>query len=213
MDIDLVVLLIIVTSGISIYAWQNHSLLERWIFSPYRVQKNREYHRFLTSGFLHADWMHLIFNMFSFYSFGQLVLQRMQIEFGGLNGMLVFLLLYVGGIIVSDIPTFFRHRRDARYVSLGASGGVASVIFAAVLFYPVAPEGGGILIFPIPFRIQPFVFGFLYLAYSYYQGRRMGDNINHDAHFYGALYGVVLTMLINPQAGLDFWQQISDKYL
>ncbi|GAB2945254.1 rhomboid family intramembrane serine protease [Hymenobacter coalescens] len=208
-----VLLLIILTCGISIYAWSNPGLMDRWIFSPFRVHKHGEWHRFLTSGFLHADWMHLIFNMFAFYSFGQVVLGRLMMETDSLNGLLLFLLLYLGGIIVADIPTYLQHRRDSRYGSLGASGGVAAVVFASVLFFPVAPEGGGILIFPIPFRIQPFVFGFLYLAYSYYQGRRAGDNINHDAHFYGALFGVVLTALIQPTAVIEFWQQISNKYL
>ncbi|OON71187.1 rhomboid family intramembrane serine protease [Hymenobacter sp. CRA2] len=207
-----VLILIALTCGISIYAWNNHSLLDRWIFSPYRVRQHHEWYRFLTSGFLHADFMHLFFNMFAFYSFGQLVLGRFINESGVLYGLLTFLLLYLGGIILSDVPTYLRHNKDAQYRSLGASGGVASVVFASVLLFPVS-ERGGIYIFPIPFPIQPFLFGFLYLAYSYFQGRRSGDNINHDAHFYGALYGVLLTSLLHPTAILEFWQQISDKYL
>ncbi|RAK63253.1 rhomboid family intramembrane serine protease [Hymenobacter edaphi] len=211
--IDSVILLIALTVGLSFYGWNNHSVMERWIFSPYRVRRHHEWYRFLSSGFLHADFMHLFFNMFAFYSFGQLVQNQLMAESGTLTGILLFLLLYLGGIVVSDIPTYLRHQKDARYGSLGASGGVAAVVFAAILFYPVAPEGGGIMIFPIPFRIQPFVFGFLYLGYSYYQGRRSGDNINHDAHFYGALYGVLLTMVLYPTVVLGFWQQISNKYL
>lgn len=211
--IDLVVILIVLTVGLSFYAWNNPSLMDRWIFSPYRVQRNHEWYRFLTCGFLHADLMHLFFNMFAFYSFGQVVLRQLQNESGAVAGILLFLLLYLGGIIVADVPTYLRHRRDARYGSLGASGGVASVLFSSILFYPVAADGQGIIIFPIPFPIQPFLFGFLYLAYSYYQGRRSGDNINHDAHFYGALYGVVLTAVLYPTTIIDFWQQISNKYL
>ena len=103
--------------------------------------------------------------------------------FGPTTGLLYFLLLYLGGIVVSDIPTYLRHRNDPGYRSLGASGGVASVIFSAILFNPVA----GLYIFPLPIAIPGFIFGFLYLAYSYYMSQRRGDNINHDAHFYGAL--------------------------
>ena len=91
---------------------------------------------------------------------------------------------------------------------LGASGGVSSVVFASILFYPVAQGEGGIYIFPLPIPVQPFVFGFLYLAYSYYQGRRRGDNINHDAHFYGAIFGVVVGLTLIPQSGLAFVEQV-----
>jgi membrane associated rhomboid family serine protease len=114
--------------------------------------------------------------------------------------------LYIGGIIVSDIPTYLRHRDDPNYRSLGASGGVASVIFSAILFAPTNKIG----IFPLPpsLGIPGFIFGFLYLAYSYYMGRRRGDNINHDAHFYGALYGLVVTLILVPKAGPFFWDQI-----
>jgi len=201
-------ILIALTAGISMYAWSNRELMEKWVFSPYLVSKRGEWYRFLTSGFLHADLMHLGFNLFAFYSFSPAVLAEYAGAYGVSNGIACFLLLYLGGIIVSDIPTYFRHRHDPGYRSLGASGGVSSVVFASVLFYPVALRGGGIYIFPVPFPIQPFVFGFLYLAYSYYQGRRRGDNINHDAHFYGALFGAVISLLLVPQAGLNFIEQV-----
>ena len=106
-------------------------------------------------------------------------------------------------------PPTSSHRDDRGYRSLGASGGVASVLFASILLFPVNANGGGIIIFPIPFPIQPFLFGFLYLAYSWYMGRRRGDNVNHDAHFYGALYGVILLLILMPAAGTLFFQQIS----
>ena len=173
------------------------------------MARSGQWYRLLTSGFLHADWGHLLFNMFAFYSFGPLVLAALQDGFGQIPGLGLFLLLYLGGIIVSDLPTYFQHRDDPGYRSLGASGGVSSVVFASILLFPVNANGGGIIIFPIPFPIQPFLFGFLYLAYSWYMGRRRGDNINHDAHFYGALYGVVLLLALIPPSGLLFIQQIS----
>ena len=207
-----ILILIALTAGISMYAWSNRGLLDGWIFTPYLVERRQQWYRFLTSGFLHADLTHLLFNLFAFYSFSPVVLREYTGQFGLSAGIGCFLLLYLGGIIVSQIPTYFRHRHDPGYHSLGASGGVSSVVFASVLFFPVAPGGGGIYIFPIPIAIQPFLFGFLYLGYSYYMSRRNADNINHDAHFYGALYGVVLSLLLVPSAAVDFWQQVQ-QYL
>jgi membrane associated rhomboid family serine protease len=202
--------LIALTAGISMYAWSNRKLMASWIFSPYLVRQQRQWYRFLTSGFLHADLTHLLFNLFAFYSFSPIVWREYVGHYGLGLGIGCFLLLYLGGIIVSDIPTFLRHRHDPKYRSLGASGGVSSVVFASVLLFPVAPKGGGIYIFPLPIPIQPFVFGVLYLAYSYYMSRRQADNINHDAHFYGALYGVVLSLALMPSSALAFWQQVQD---
>lgn len=205
-----VVLLLALTAGISLYAWSNRELMEKWVFSPYFVHRRGEWYRFLTSGFLHADLVHLAFNLFAFYSFSSAVLAAFSGVFGRAGGVASFLLLYLGGIIVADIPTYFRHRHDPAYRSLGASGGVSAVVFASILFYPVAQSGGGIYIFPIPIAIQPFVFGLLYLAYSYYQGRRQGDNINHDAHFYGALFGMIVGLVLVPPAGLAFVETVGD---
>jgi len=205
-----VLILIGLTVAISAYAWSNRELMAAWIMEPYVIARNGQWYRLLTSGFLHADWSHLLFNMFAFYSFSPVVLNTLASGYGASAGIGLFLLLYLGGIIISDLPTYFRHRDDRDYRSLGASGGVASVLFASILLFPVNSNGGGIIIFPIPEPIQPFLFGFLYLAYSYYMGRRRGDNINHDAHFYGALYGVVLTAALVPGAVSQFVQQIKN---
>ncbi|MBF9142989.1 rhomboid family intramembrane serine protease [Hymenobacter sp. BT439] len=184
--------------------------MDSWIMDPYRMARSPgQWYRLLSSGFLHADWAHLLFNMFAFYSFAPLVLGALSDGYGPGLGIGLFLLLYLGGIVLSDLPTYFRHRDDRGYRSLGASGGVSSVLFASIVLMPVAPAGQGIIIFPIPFPIQPFLFGFLYLGYSYYMARRRADNVNHDAHFYGALYGVVLLLALMPAAGPAFFQQIS----
>ncbi|MBT9392229.1 rhomboid family intramembrane serine protease [Hymenobacter sp. NST-14] len=204
MELSATLILAVLTAGISFYAWSNPEFLESWILEPARMKRHNEWYRFLTSGFLHADIGHLLFNMLAFYSFSRLVEGVFQEVFGPTSGLLCFLLLYLGGIVVSDIPTYLRHRHDPGYRSLGASGGVASVIFSAILFDPVA----GLYIFPLPIAIPGFIFGFLYLAYSYYMSRRRGDNINHDAHFYGALYGIVLTLILIPRAAGIFWEQL-----
>jgi membrane associated rhomboid family serine protease len=210
MHLNPILILVGLTVAISAYAWSNQQLLNNWILDPYQMnRRGGQWYRFLTSGFLHADWAHLLFNMFAFYSFSPVVLGNLGAQYGPEAGVGLFLLLYLGGIIVSDIPTYLRHRDTPGYRSLGASGGVASVLFASILLFPVAPKGQGITIFPFTdFPIQPFLFGFLYLIYSYYMGRRRGDNINHDAHFYGALFGVVLIAALLPGTLPYFTQQI-----
>ncbi|OGX88965.1 rhomboid family intramembrane serine protease [Hymenobacter coccineus] len=203
-----IIVLIGLTVLVSAYALSKPEFMNAWILEPALMARRGQWYRFLTSGFLHADWGHLLFNMFAFYSFSPVVLGALEGNFGELPGLGWFLLLYLGGIILSDVPTYYRHRHDANYRSLGASGGVSAVVFASILLFPVAPGGGGIIIFPIPFPIQPFLFGFLYLFYSWYQGRRQGDNINHDAHFYGALFGVVLIAALLPAAAPQFYVQV-----
>ncbi|GAA4390408.1 rhomboid family intramembrane serine protease [Hymenobacter koreensis] len=205
MQFDAVLILIGVTCAVSMYAWSNPGLTESWIMSPYLVRKRNEWYRFITSGFLHADISHLAFNMLAFYSLSRPARYFYADAFGPTNGLLLFLLLYLGGIVVSDIPTYFKHRDDYDYRSLGASGGVSSVIFASILLMPTAK----LMIFPLPLEIPGFIWGAIYLAYSYYQSRRIAaDGINHDAHFYGALYGIVLTIIMLPQSILNFFLQI-----
>lgn len=210
MPLNPLLILLGLTVAVSAYAWSNQELMNNWILDPYQMnRRGGQWYRFLTSGFLHADIAHLAFNMITFYSFGRIVLAYFTQTFGHSAGLPLFLLLYLGGIIISDLPTYFRHRHDPGYRSLGASGGVSSVLFASIMMLPIT-EHGGIRIFLIPIDIQPFIFGFLYLIYSYYMGRRRGDNINHDAHFYGALYGVVLTVALLPAVVPNFVQQIQD---
>ena len=205
-----IIILIGLTVAVSAYAWSNPAVMSSCILDPSEMnRRGGQWYRFLTSGFLHADWAHLLFNMFAFYSFGPVVLNLLTQRYGLGAGLGLFLGLYLGGIIISDLPTYFRHRHDPGYRSLGASGGVAAVLFASILVFPVAPRGSGIIIFPLPVPIQPFLFGFLYLAYSYYMGRRRGDNINHDAHFYGALFGVIFLVALIPGIVVIFGQQVS----
>jgi membrane associated rhomboid family serine protease len=194
------------TVAVSAYAWSNQELMNNWILDPYQMnRRGGQWYRFITSGFLHADWGHLIFNMITLYSFGGLAQSAFTGFLGQQTGTIAFLVLYLGGIIVSDLPTYFRHRHDPGYRSLGASGGVSSVLFAGILFQPI----GKVYMMFIPIGIPGFIWGVLYLIYSYYMGRRRGDNINHDAHFYGALYGVVLTVALVPDVLPYFVQQVT----
>src|SRR4051812_41606735 len=195
---SITIIFIALTVAASFYVWNNPSIYQKWMMNPYRVKNNREYYRFITSGFIHQDYAHLFFNMFSFYLFGRVVEGQLDSTF--------FITLYLGGIIVSDIPTFLKHKNNARYNSLGASGGVASVVFSSILFEPVAMD---ICLLP-GLCVKAFIYGILFLIFSYYQARRAGDNINHDAHFYGALFGVVFTIILMPEVLTNFYFEIKN---
>jgi membrane associated rhomboid family serine protease len=205
MPISITLLIIILTIGASIYAWQNKNLMESWVHHPMSVAQNNEYWRFLTSGFLHADFMHLFFNMFVLYSFGQVVEAVLLQVYGPGLGIAFYLLVYLGAIVASDLPTFFKHKRDQGYYSLGASGGVSAIVFASIYFNPL----GELTIFPIPLPIKGYIFGAIYLFYSYYMSTRSNtDGINHSAHFFGAAYGFVIAIVLIPQILPGFFEQI-----
>lgn len=201
---SITLIIILVTVGISLAAWNNPNLMDRWIMNPYRVASRGEYYRLLTSGFLHADWGHLLFNMISLYAFGGFIEQVFAYVFGA-AGPVYFIGFYLIAIIVSDLPTYLKHRYDPGYNSLGASGGVSAVLFAAILFNPLAKIA---LIF-IPIGIPGFIFGALYLAYSYYEARRGYGTVNHDAHFYGAVFGILFMIVVYPAVLPQFFEQIA----
>jgi membrane associated rhomboid family serine protease len=192
-------ILIIITIGISIYAWKQPALYQKWILNPYKVSHLNQYWRFLTSGFLHLNYTHLFFNMFALYFFGQNVAY-----YFGRNGDWMMIALFLLGIIVSDIPTYLKHRNNPNYNSLGASGGVAAVIFSSIMFDPL----NKIYLFFIPIGIPGFILGVLYIIYSYYQSKNMTDNINHDAHLFGSIFGIVFTVVVQPQVVPHFFEQI-----
>jgi membrane associated rhomboid family serine protease len=197
-------IIIVVTVGISLLAWNNPSLMDRWIMNPYQVASRGQYYRLITSGFLHADLGHLFFNMFSLYAFGGII-EQIFAELFGAAGPFYLIGFYLVGILVSDIPSFLKHRNDPGYNSLGASGGVSSILFAAIMFYPLIKLS---LMF-IPIGIPGFIFGGLYLAYSYYEAQRGRGNVNHDAHFYGALFGILFVIAAYPPVLPNFIEQIA----
>jgi membrane associated rhomboid family serine protease len=191
-----------ITVAISLYAFKERTILQKFIMNPYYTAKRNEYHRFLTSGFVHNDHMHLIVNMISLYFFGLAVEMVFDAYFEQM-GKIYFVLLYLLGIVVSDIPTYLKHRNNPHYNSLGASGGVAAVIFAFILFRPL---DNIYLYMALP--IPGFILGTLYIVFSWYQGRKSNDNINHDAHLYGALFGLVFCVIIYPASISNFFEQI-----
>ena len=200
---SLTLIIILVTIAISYYAWQNPSTLENLVLNPYKVSKNGQYYRFITSGFVHADFMHLLFNMLTLWFIGEGIERLFGMLFGG-NGRIYFGALYLLGIIVSDIPTFLKHRNSSGYNSLGASGGVAAVLFAAVLYAPLLEICLYFLL-----CIPGFIFGILFIGYSYYESRRGSGFVNHDAHMYGAIFGLLFMAAVYPAAVPGFFEQIS----
>ncbi|MEZ0607937.1 rhomboid family intramembrane serine protease [Fibrella sp. WM1] len=200
---SITLLLILVTVGISLAAWNNPGLMDRWIMNPYAVAHQGQYYRLITSGFLHADLSHLLFNMLSFYFFGGNVEAIFNQLFPGIGGI-VLVVFYLIAIVISDIPTLIKHKDNSRYNSLGASGGVSAIIFATILVFPLT----GIYFFFIPVPIPGFIFAILYLGYSYYAARQGSSGINHDAHLYGALFGILFMAVVFPQAIPSFFEQV-----
>ena len=200
MVLSLTIFLVSATVLVSWLAFNNPKLLERLILWPPAIESQRQYDRLLTHGFIHADWMHLAFNMITLWSFGRIV-ERVFVARIGAVGFLGF---YLSAIVVAILPSYLRHAHDARYRSLGASGGVAAVLFASILFDPWAK----LIIFPIPLPIPAILFALLYVGYSIWMDRRGGDSINHSAHLVGGAYGVAFTLLAIPQSLGHFLRQL-----
>jgi membrane associated rhomboid family serine protease len=189
MEISITLIIIIATSVISFIAFNNHRLLDQFIFYPPAVRRGQIY-RFFSCGLIHADFGHLIFNMISLYLFGEAVESKFMEAFGP-AGRLVYLGMYVLALAVSVIPTYINNKDNYHYRSLGASGAVSAVIFAGILFFPLARLG----LFFIPIYVAGFLFGIIYLFVSGWLDKRGGGNINHSAHIFGALFGVGFTII------------------
>jgi membrane associated rhomboid family serine protease len=188
-------ILIIFTALVSIPAFRNHEWFSKLQFNAFQIYHRREVHRLLTHGFLHANWTHLIVNMMVLYFFGPTVEQYMrQILSPEMQHLyrLVYLLFYFAGIVVASLISLYKYRDNAWYNSVGASGAVSAVIFFYIFFNPWERiYFYGIL--PVPGIIM----GILYLVYSHYMSRRGTDNVNHDAHMVGALFGFIFPLFIN----------------
>lgn len=190
-------IIIIVTALISISAFNNSRVYNDLIMYPPAINRG-QYYRLLTSGFIHADFMHLIFNMLTLWFFGK-VLEEQYFRY---FGKFTFLLFYLAAITLSDLPSYIKHKNNSSYASLGASGGVSAMLFAYIILAPWST----IYLFFLP--VPAIVFGVVYLVYSQYMARKGGDNINHDAHFWGAVIGVAGVLLLDNEAIPRFIQLI-----
>jgi len=196
-------IIIVITAIISLTAFNNEKVMNDLILYPRKMKEPKEYYRLVTSGFIHADMMHLLFNMFTLYFFGKNV-ETLYTMLG--FPKYAFVILYLLGIVVASLPSFFKHRDDAYYRSLGASGGVAAVLFAFIYFAPW--ETIYIWFIPVPAILAAVG----YLVYSAYASKKGGDNINHDAHFYGAVFGFIFTLIFEPSHGMIFINQLMQPH-
>jgi len=190
-------IILIITTVVSIVAFSNRELQHRYLFNPYQIHHRKQHYRWFSHALIHANWEHLIFNMITLFFFGRYVEEIYKYYFGN-KGILFFIILYLGGILVSSLPSYFKHKDNHYYNSLGASGAVSAVLFSSILFDPYSM----ILVFFIP--VPAILFGIVYLVYSAYMSKRNVDNIGHDAHFWGAVFGFVLPIILNPEILLIF---------
>lgn len=188
-------IIFVLTLATSLYAFSNETIYGRFILNPYEVSRGYRVWTIITSGLIHADWNHLFFNMLSYYFFA--------FNLEPVLGHWQFGTLYLLSMILADLPSIQKHKDDSWYNTLGASGAISAVVFSAILFNPRGEMG---LIF-LPFTIPAWIFGILYLVYCHFASKHARDNINHDAHLFGALSGILITIALHHSVINDFVAQ------
>ncbi|MCB0738718.1 MAG: rhomboid family intramembrane serine protease [Bacteroidetes bacterium] len=201
MNISISVVIIIITVLVSFRAFSDPELKYKLIFYPYKINGEREWYRFITSGFIHADIQHLVFNMITLYFFGRNVEFYFDYLMGG-SGKTVFILFYVAAMAAASTFSYFKHKDNPGYMALGASGAVSAVLFSTILVSP----WNLIYVFLIP--CPAILFGVAYLIYSARMAKLGRDNIGHDAHLFGAIFGVIATIVIAPETVEIFIKQL-----
>jgi membrane associated rhomboid family serine protease len=191
-------LLIGVTVLVSWQAFNNRVLLDRLILWPPAIDRNRQYDRLVTHGFIHADGQHLLFNMITLFFFGRAI-EPVFVQKIGLVGFVAF---YLSAIVIAILPTYMNHRHDSGYRSLGASGAVSAVLFSYILFAPWS------LIYVFFLPVPAVLYAVAYIGYSIWMDRHGTDNVNHSAHLWGAAYGVMFTLLLEPDVFGHFMQRL-----
>jgi membrane associated rhomboid family serine protease len=196
--------IVIVTCLVSLLGFSNQEVNSKLLFNPYSVKHFRQWYRMVSCGLLHADFMHLFINMFVLYSFGNAVEYYYALAFGKAAPYL-YLLMYVSSIFAANVSTYFKQQNNPHYNSLGASGAVSAILFASILFNPYSK----VYLYGI-IGLPGILMGAAYLAYSYYMTKReSADNINHEAHFYGAVYGMLFTVVFKPMLLVFFFKQLA----
>jgi membrane associated rhomboid family serine protease len=208
--ITLTLLLIIVT--FSIVCFNDQSALHKYLFHPYSIYHSGEHYRFLTHAFIHGDFMHLAFNCLALYSFGSVLEDYFFPQsFGPKLGKIYYLILFTGGIYAASITEYYRNRNNSSYSSLGASGAISSIMFCFILVSPLSKIS--LFFFPMP----GWVGGALLLGISYYLIQRKkkssySDNISHESHFWGAMFGIAFILALKPQLLKHFISQIAAAF-
>ncbi len=186
----------------SVMAFSQTTLLYRYQFNAYQIIHRKQYIRLISHGFLHGSWTHLLVNMFVLYSFGRAVIYHLNYEFQG-RGVIMFLLLFFSSLIFSSLYSLFKEKDNPHYNAIGASGAVSAVVFASIFFSPYSML---YLFMAIP--IPGIVFGIGYLIYSRVMSQKNVDNIGHDAHFWGAVFGFIFPILYKPSLFIDFIHEL-----
>ncbi|MCL2131593.1 MAG: rhomboid family intramembrane serine protease [Lentimicrobiaceae bacterium] len=200
---SITIILIFITVITSILAWKKAYLFDKLRFNASHVVYGKEYHRLFTYAFLHGDWGHLFINMFVLWMFGNLV-EETYAQWWEMKGTVLFLFLYLTAIVISTLSDVKKHKENYNYNAVGASGAVSAILFASILIYPMQK----IYIFFIPIGVPAFIFGILYLLYSTYMSKKQIDNIGHNAHFWGGVYGFFFTLLFKKSLIVSFFVQI-----
>lgn len=202
MELTITLFIIVVTGLVSYQCFTHPELFHKLMHNPYAVFHKKEYSRIITHGFVHGSWPHLILNMYVLYMFGGLVEEIFSHSYA--LGRSYFVLLYFGGMVCATIPSMLKHRDNVNYNSVGASGAVSAVVFSSIILNPLMEMG----ILFIPFMIPAFIFGPLYILLEYYLDKRNSSPIAHDAHIWGALFGVGITIIIDPALIPRFINQV-----
>jgi len=198
-------IIVIITSAVSIAAFSNRALFDRLQFNPYQTYHRREWYRIITHGVLHANWPHLLINMLVLFSFGGVIetaFRQMSFNTWMKFPMLWYVIFYLASLIISSLTTLYKHKDNIWYNSVGASGAVSAVLFCSIFFSPTMT-----LLFMGVIPIKAFVFGPLYLLYTWYSARNANDNINHDAHLLGAVFGFCFPMMVDIRLIQQFLEQ------
>ena len=201
-------LIVIVTVAISLLCFNNAEYQNKFKLNPYMVRHKGEWIRLIMHGFVHADYIHLGFNMFVLYSFGNQLEEALAIQFPRFPSTVIYLVLYFLGLLVATLPALYKHSNNHGYNAVGASGAVSAVVFALILLFPLSE----LRLFPIPIALKAFIFGFLYLLGEQVMSRRGGTRIAHDAHLAGALLGIVFLVVLDYNIFSNFLTQIGDWF-
>lgn len=196
-------MVMVFTIACSVYALSNRDFFFKARFLPLVMEHSVQWYRFVSYALIHADYFHLAVNMYVLYTFGNFTEDIFGLAFGA-KGVWYFFLMYLLSAVTCVIPAFEKNKRNPGYSAVGASGAVSAVVFSSILFNP--NSGMGILF--LPFFLPAWLFGLLYLVYSWYMAQRGDSMIGHDAHLFGALFGIGFTLLLRPELGMNFLERI-----
>lgn len=198
------IILIIITAAVSLLCFYGRLDINLLKFNAWQVWHRKQWYRMLSYGLVHGGWGHLFFNMLTLYFFGTVVERYFQAAYGDVQGLILYVVLYVSAIAVSTVGDLVKYKDDYGYNAVGASGAVSAVLFASILFEPKM----GIYIYLIPIPVPGYIFAPLYLLYCWWAARKNMDNIGHSAHFWGALYGLVFPLAFRSDIFQHFLHQL-----